>query len=93
MYRYPQKIETLIDSERISAETELENLETVIEKEFNGKLYVIQWICYRIRSCLVFDLDDNLIDFYDSCALLTDKMYKGKSYYEWIGIDVFGEGQ
>lgn len=89
MYKYPKTISTIIESELISCETEITNLESAIEKIYNNKLYVIQWICFRIRSCLVFDLEHNLIDHYDNGAIATDKMYKNKSYYEWVGVNLF----
>lgn len=89
MHRYPSKIETLIESEQIVSEMEVIGGEFNIEKIYNNKLYVIQWCVFRIRSCLVFDLEDNLIDHYDNGAFVCEHIYKNKSYYRWIGIDLF----
>ena len=79
--KYPKSIQTLIDSEQLS-----ENLflsEQTIEKTINDKKYVIQFVIHKIRACLVFDSNDNLIDFYDYCAS-HEPIYKNKSYYSWI---------
>ncbi len=92
MYRYPSKIETLIESEQIISQTEdIYGGEFNVEKEYNNKLYVIQWVCGRVRSCLVFDLIGNIIDHYDNGALITEHIYKKKTYYEWLGINIFKE--
>lgn len=91
MSRYPRKIETLVESEEILSSMNVVGGEYLIEKEYNNKLYIIQWVCYQVRGCLVFDLKGNIIDNYDNGALLTEYMYKNKTYYQWLGIDMFKE--
>nr|QMP83075.1 MAG: hypothetical protein [Caudoviricetes sp.] len=84
MHRYPSKIETLIESEEIISQTDNVYFgEFNVEKIYNDKFYVIQWVCGRIRSCIVFDLNDNLIDHYDNGALVVEYIYKNKSYDSW----------
>lgn len=87
MTRYPSKIETLIESEHIIFN--MDNVfcsERVIKKKYNNKLYVLQWCIYRIRGCLVFDLEGNLIDHYDNGAFYWEHIYKKKTYYQWVDM-------
>ena len=65
MYKYPKTMETILNSENIVFEKEDLHLgEMDIEAIYDNKLYKIEWVCGRIRSCYVYDLDGNLVDEY-----------------------------
>jgi len=83
IYKYPKTIRTLIESQQIAVAEKLFCSEQVYEKILGDRKYVLFFIIYSIRACLVFDLNDNLIDNYHGCAP-REKLYKGKGYYSWI---------
>ncbi|MEN6551955.1 MAG: hypothetical protein ABFC34_03615 [Methanobacterium sp.] len=78
--KYPSKIETLIESEKIYEEVSPLLGETVT-KIYNEKLYVINGNL-SIKDCLVFDKNKKLLDSYST--ITSNNIYEGKFFLEWM---------
>lgn len=78
--KYPSKIETLIESEAVYKKHAPLIGDTVVE-QYNNKIYIIN-ANLSIKDCLVFDLNDNLIDSY--ATVTSNEYYNGKRFCEWM---------
>lgn len=83
MISLPKTIKTLIEAEQIVEDENLFLSEQIIEKNIDDRKYIIHFIVHKIRSCLVFDQYNNLIDYYDNGAS-QEPIYKSHSYWYFI---------
>ena len=80
---FPKDIETVKFCGDFSEDASLMH-PSIIEKEYNDKKYIISYDSI-IRECLVFDKNDNLVDWF--VTSFTEQKYKGKLFREYLGYE------